>query len=93
MKLIQESQELWRLFLIFGSNFYHLSLQELNAKKTEVTPLDVDNREKVKNSSPKKLSSDGDVIKLVKFLSVGLLLVNCLLTVGILPADSWPTVY
>ena len=28
-----------------------------------------------------------------KFLSVGLLLVNCRLTVGILPADSWPTAY
>ena len=38
-------------------------------------------------------SSDCDVITLVKFLSVGLLLVNCRLTVGILPADSWPTVY
>ena len=33
------------------------------------------------------------VITLVKFLSVGLLLVNCRLTVGILPADSWPTAY
>ena len=32
-------------------------------------------------------------ITLVKFLSVGLLLVNCPLTVDILPADSWPTVY
>ena len=37
--------------------------------------------------------TDCDVITLVKFLSVGLLLVNCRLTVGILPADSWPTVY
>ena len=32
------------------------------------------------------------LIELVKFLSVGLLLVNCRLTVGILPADSIPTV-
>ena len=32
-----------------------------------------------------------NVITLVKFLSVGLLLVNCRLTVGILPADSIPT--
>ena len=37
-------------------------------------------------------SSVCDVITLVKFLSVGLLLVNCRLTVGILPADSIPTV-
>ena len=38
-------------------------------------------------------SSVCDVITLVKFLSVGLLLVNSRLTVGILLADSWPTVY
>jgi len=38
------------------------------------------------------IGSDGDVITLVKFLSVSLLLVNCWLTVGILPADSIPTV-
>ena len=40
-----------------------------------------------------RVSSVCDVITLIKFLSVGLLLVNCRLTVGILPADSWPTVY
>ena len=32
-------------------------------------------------------------LHLSNVLSVGLLLVNCRLTVGILPADNWPTVY